>query len=146
MTIEDKLRNLINKRYGNMKAFANVADIKYSTLAAIMKRGILNSTIGNIFDLCRALNISVDALIEGKIIDYPKYDYPEDIRVNDLPDLIEAYIYYFQRNYECTLDHVQLTEDEMDFFIDGVNLLFDQIRAKRYRKEMEEKKKLGDKE
>ena len=143
MTTEEKLRNLIIKRYGNMKAFAGVANIKYSTLAAIMKRGILNSTIDNISALCQALNISMDALIDGNIIDYPKYEYPEDVKVNDLPDLIETYIYYFQRNYECTLDHEQLTSEEMDFFVDGVNLLFDQIRAKRYRKEMEEKKKIG---
>lgn len=146
MTTEEKLRNLIIKRYGTLKAFAEEAGIKYSTLAAIIKRGILNSTIDNIFVLCHTLNISVDALINGKIIDYPKYEYPEDIKVNDLPDLIESYIYYFERNYVCTLDQVQLSTEEMDFFIDGVNLLFDQIRAKRYRKEMEEKKKLGIKE
>lgn len=142
MTIEDKLRKLINTRYGNMKAFAKYADIKYSTLAAIMKRGVMNSTIDSIFALCDALNISVDALIKGNIIEYPKYDYPEDLRVNDLPDLIDAYVSYFEKNFECTLDHVPLTTEEMDFFISSVNLIFDQLRAKRFRKEQEEKQNL----
>ena len=132
MSLEEKLKKLIISRYGNVKAFAEHAGIKYTTLAAIMKRGIRNSTIENVFSLCHALNISVDALAEGKIIELPQNDMPDCGRVNDLPDLINAYVSYFESNYECTLDDQILTAEEMNYFIEGINYLFDQMRTKRY--------------
>lgn len=131
MTIEEKVRDLIIRRYGTMKAFAEYAGIKYTTLAAIMKRGFMNSTIDNVFTLCNALNISVDALIKGQIITLPEEDLPKEQQANDLPDLMEAYIYHIQKTHDCTLDEEPLSVAEFEYFSKNIDMVFDQMRAKR---------------
>lgn len=131
MTLEEKLKDLIIRRYGTMKAFAEYAGIKYTTLAAIMKRGIMNSTIDNIFTLCHALNISVDALAKGQIIPLPEEDLPKEQQVNDLPDLVDAYVYHIQNNHECTLDDKPVTQEELEYFFKSIDMVFDQMRARR---------------
>lgn len=67
MTIEDELRNLIIERYGNLKAFSNQTGIKYTTLHSVLTRGVSKAGVNTICSICKALNISADALAEGKI-------------------------------------------------------------------------------
>ena len=133
MTTEDRLKALIIDNYGSVKHFSEVANLPYQTVISILNRGIMNAGVQNIIDMCKELDLSVDALVEGKLIRNAPID-PDKVReVNDLYDLIEAYVFYYETYGSCTLDGKPLTVEEMDMFIDGVNIIIDQIRAKRLR-------------
>jgi hypothetical protein len=67
MTTEEKLKDYILMRYKSIREFTQVADIPYTTMDSIFKRGIENSSISNIMKICKVLNISVDALADGEL-------------------------------------------------------------------------------
>lgn len=67
MSSEEKLRSEILSRYESMYQFAASINMPYSTLDSIFKRGLENASIRNILKICNALEISADALAEGKI-------------------------------------------------------------------------------
>lgn len=69
MTIEEKLKDHILTRYKSVREFTIEANIPYTTLDSIFKRGIGNSSVSNVIKICRALNISADKLADG-IIDF----------------------------------------------------------------------------
>lgn len=83
MTIEDELRQLIVAKYGTLTNFGNKIGMSQSTLSTIFKRGIQKTSITRIFKICDELEISSDALAEGRIIpkeifdskEYTEYDY-----------------------------------------------------------------------
>lgn len=68
MTTEEKLKDLILKRYHSVREFTISANIPYSTLDSIFKRGIGNSSVINVIKICKALGISADALADGEIV------------------------------------------------------------------------------
>ena len=67
MTIEQKIKKLIVEKYGSMTAFSKEVGIANSTLSTILSRGINKAGINNIFKICKALDISADALATGEI-------------------------------------------------------------------------------
>lgn len=67
MTIEEKLKELILNRYHSIREFTIQHDIPYTTMVSIFKRGVDNSSLTNIIKICKALNISADALADGEI-------------------------------------------------------------------------------
>ena len=67
MSIEEKLKDLILRRYHSVREFTISADIPYSTLDSIFKRGIGNSSVTNVIKICKVLGISADALADGEI-------------------------------------------------------------------------------
>jgi hypothetical protein len=129
MTIEEYLKSMIISRYGNVKAFATHAGIKYSSLAAILKRGIMNANIENVFALCSALNISVDALAIGKIVSLPQKDVPEDQRIINLEEFLGKL--FENETMPPVLDGVPLSEDEMNSLLEQCELLIDVLRIRR---------------
>jgi transcriptional regulator with XRE-family HTH domain len=133
MSVEENLKEMICREYGSIRQFAQKIDVKYSTVMAILRRGVKNSNIDNVIKICHELNISVDALAHGKIVMLPHIKATYSTEVNELPELINAYIAFYENNVECTLDYIPLTVDEMDFFTEGVNFLFEQIRNLRRR-------------
>lgn len=66
--LEEKIRKLIIEKYGFVRQFAFKIDVPYTTVDTILKRGIDNSNVGNVIKMCKALNISVESLIDGKEI------------------------------------------------------------------------------
>ena len=68
MTTEEKLKDLILKRYNSIREFSITTDIPYTTLDSILKRGIGNSSVTNVIKICKALGISTDALADGEIV------------------------------------------------------------------------------
>lgn len=68
MTIEDKLKELILSQYKSIRQFSIAVGIPYGTVVSILKRGIVNASIGNIITICKHFGISVDGLANGKII------------------------------------------------------------------------------
>lgn len=68
MTTEEKLKELILTRYHSIREFTIKAEIPYSTLDSIFKRGIGNSSVTNVIKICKVLGISADALADGEIV------------------------------------------------------------------------------
>ena len=66
--LEENLRELIINKYGSIRQFAFNIKIPYTTVDSILKRGIDNSNVGNVIKICKALNISLDNLIDSKEI------------------------------------------------------------------------------
>lgn len=65
--IEQELRDLICSRYKSVRAFAEAADLPYTTVDSILKRGIEKATVKSIIKLCQTLNIDTDELAAGRI-------------------------------------------------------------------------------
>ena len=68
MTIEEQLKALILSKYKSVKAFADAVGLKNSTVASMLSRDMMNTSIGNVLTICKALGISADGLGEGKIV------------------------------------------------------------------------------
>lgn len=65
--IEEELKQYILQRYKSIKEFASVANIPYTTLDSILKRGVGKANVLNIIRLCNALEIDTQALAQGVI-------------------------------------------------------------------------------
>lgn len=65
--VEEELKQYILQRYKSIKEFASVADIPYTTLDSILKRGVGKANVLNIIRLCDALEIDTNALAQGVI-------------------------------------------------------------------------------
>lgn len=82
--LEDKLKELIVEKYGSVRQFALKIDIPYTTVDSILKRGIDNSNVGNVIKMCKALDISIDNLLDNKeIIFNLSFDNGETIIVEE---------------------------------------------------------------
>ena len=88
MTIEDKLKKLILARYRSIREFTLVIDMPYSTLDSIFRRGIGNSSVTNVIKICKALEISADALAEGEIISASEYDRSRPIHTREIREIL----------------------------------------------------------
>lgn len=74
MTIEDELKEYILSRYQSLREFTQSADMSYSTVDSVLKRGVGNSSVNTIIKICKVLGISVDALADGKITPINTYE------------------------------------------------------------------------
>lgn len=64
--LENKLKELIIEKFGSIRQFSLKIDIPYTTVDSILKRGIDNSNVGNVIKMCKALNLSIDNLLDNK--------------------------------------------------------------------------------
>lgn len=65
--VEQELRELIISKYKSVKAFSEEANLPYTTVDSILKRGVERANVKNIIKLCQALHIDTDALADGRI-------------------------------------------------------------------------------
>ena len=130
MTIEDKLKNHILKRYKSIRQFSQAIDMPYSTIDGILKRGILNSGVNNVISVCNALDISADELISGRIVAAKSRIHFNTV-LTDLDDAVK----YFRMNLdECkniTIGGVPLSEEDAVRILDSVELTIELIRRTR---------------
>lgn len=84
MTIEEKLKKYILKKYNSIREFTIAIDLPYSTMATILKRGIANSNVNNIIKICQALEISADELAAGNIVPTQPADDQKTISVENV--------------------------------------------------------------
>lgn len=84
MTIEEKLKDYILKKYSSMREFTIDIGLPYSTMATILKRGIANSNVNNIIKICQALGISADELAAGNIVPVPVSEEHDEIAIEDV--------------------------------------------------------------
>lgn len=66
--LEEKLKNLIIEKFDSVRQFALKIDVPYTTVDSILKRGLDNSNVGNVIKMCKALDISIDNLLDNKKI------------------------------------------------------------------------------
>lgn len=86
MTIEEKLKDYIKSKYGNIRAFTLATGVPYPNIDSLLRRGIGGVTWNTVLMVCNALNIDVDALADGEII-FKKQDRVES---TDLAELLPA--------------------------------------------------------
>lgn len=67
---EDALRNLINDRYGSLRAFTEQAGLPYMTVYNMLKRGITSSKTENVTAFYNALNIDWRSMGDFSSPDY----------------------------------------------------------------------------
>lgn len=128
MTIEDRLQALILSKYPTIKAFADACNIKYSTMLAILQRGIDNTGVSNLIAICKTLGITVDGLARNEI-EYNTID----------PNLI-AFRTEQNRLFNMMLDgkiHIDgevLSDEELRLIDDMISAAADIVRTRRDRK------------
>lgn len=63
MNREEYLKNLIEIKYGNVKAFSEHIKLPYTTIRSILDRGIMNAKMENIIKICDGLGIYPEDLV-----------------------------------------------------------------------------------
>lgn len=124
MTIEEKLKEYILVKYKSIREFTLSAGIPYSTVDAILKRGVMNASIGNILKICSALNISADELANGNIV--PVENKSEKIDVEKM--LID---YKLNDRIVLELDGLELSDDELLLLSDSMEVSIGIIKRRR---------------
>ena len=133
MTIEDKLKNLIISKYGNLSNFSKEVDMPNSTLATIMKNGIHKANVTNIIKICKTLGISTDELAKNRIVPVTS-DSKNEFKLKELRDIYN----YFKLNLKTykgyTLDGFALDKEDIDVYLDAMELTLEFIKRKKERK------------
>lgn len=130
MTIEEKIKQYILDRYSSMLEFTQTHDLKHSTVATILKRGIANSSLANVMKICKALGISADELAEGRII--PKVDYVADdnhllLEVNDIISDTKARLLHYD---DLTLNGKPVSDDTKKAIVQGIEISMELAKKK----------------
>lgn len=119
---EKELKEYIEQKYGNIRAFALEIDIPYTTMRSILERGLMNAKAENVFKICKKLNIKPEDLLcdiqykpnlqnnfhklenivgrldkprQEKVLSYAKAQLEEQMDV----EVHEAAVQYFVYNY-----------------------------------------------
>ena len=131
MTIENKLKRYIMDRYSSLREFTIESDIPYSTVNAILKRGIANSSLSNVSKICKALNISLDELEHNRIVPLDNIETSnESVELNNI---VQLYKFKLQKLENITLDDIPLEENEREFIIDSIDIMIEQLKKRRDR-------------
>ena len=111
---EVRLKNLIIEKYGSVRQFSFKIDVPYTTVDSILKRGIDNSNVGNVIKICKALNISIDTLLDNKDIVRANDIIKDNNLVDDKPiNELDQYKILFDKDS-------RLTPEQKEFFIDMI--------------------------
>lgn len=134
MTIEEKLKSLILERYGSVATFTKKIEMANSTFATIMKNGIHKANISSIIKICKELDISADELAQDRIV-------PNGIKLKSQTHMTELneIIQFTKMNIltysDLTLDGELFTEEELNTFVDAMDLTVELIRRRRERQQ-----------
>lgn len=79
MQAEERIKELIIAKYGNVRAFAKESGISYTTVRSILERGIMNAKAENVFKICHLLGISPDTVADWGISNEQQQQSPHDI-------------------------------------------------------------------
>lgn len=66
--IENKLKQYILTKYKSIRAFTQAAEIPYSTVDSMIKKGIDGTGINTISKICKTLSIELESLASGRIV------------------------------------------------------------------------------
>ena len=135
MTTEEKLKEKILEEYKTLKNFVDHTTLKYSTVDSILKRGIMNSNVQNIIEICKVLNISTDELAKGNIVEVTE----------EKPNIeVTAEVKRLRRlaAYAMALNGHKLSEEEKNELFDNFDLVVNMMEKKIERKKSEVKSKI----
>ena len=130
MTTEDKLKELILNRYHSIREFTIENDIPYTTIHSIFKRGIGNSSVTNIIKICKALNISVDALADGEIVPLKKQPSKCINDMIEVEDLLDDTKDILTRSGFVTLNGKPMGVNQIDSIIDAMDIGVEMAKKK----------------
>ena len=130
MTIEEKLKKHILTNYKSIREFVQTAGLPYSTVDGILKRGIANSSIGNVLKICKALEISADELANGNIVPAIKEE-PRHFILSDLAKTLEFVKTHQEEFEDLTIDGQTLSPFELETILNSLNLSISIIRDHR---------------
>lgn len=136
MTIEDKLKDLIISKYGNLSNFSKEINMANSTLATIMKNGIHKANVTNIIKICKKLGISTDELARNKIVPVT-VDLKSEYKMRELRDILKYYKLNLKSYQGCTIDGYPIDKYDAEILLDAMELALEFIKRK---KEREQKK------
>lgn len=124
MTTEEKLKELILKRYHSIREFTISIDIPYTTMDSIFRRGIGNSSVTNVIKICKALKISVDALADGEIEPLKERsqtskDISESVEVNEILDDTKDRLTHYG---SVTLNGIPIGKAGIESIIDAIDV------------------------
>lgn len=138
MTIEEELKNLILTRYNSLREFTIDIDMAYSTMDSIIRRGIQNATLTNVFKICKALNISADALERGEIVPVSTKTNSNNAKKDNRNKEITKIINETKRqllNPDCLLlDGKPVDADSVQSLVDAIDIGVEMIRRKNTKK------------
>ena len=117
MNVEERLKELIIKRYGTMKDFTDYIGIPNSPFANIMRRGVRNANVLTIIKICQALGISTDALAEGMIVPIEREE-PKQTKIEDILDETKRKLL---NGHKLTLDGKPVTQYEILQIVNAVD-------------------------
>lgn len=130
MNIEEKLKALILRRYNSIREFTIAIGIPYTTIDSIFKRGIKNSSVSNVIKICKALNISADALADGEIV--PLKSTPTNFTNRiEIKDILSDVVDILSQSDNLTLDGKPILRNEVDSIIDAMEVGVEIARKKR---------------
>lgn len=87
-TAENRIKEIIISRYGNLKKFCELINMPWTTLDSILKRGFANSNITNVMKISHELKVDTESLASGKVIDCVG---KQEIEKNEPPKIIQYY-------------------------------------------------------
>lgn len=129
MTLEGKLKAMIQREYGSVQAFANAAGLKNTTVFSILNRGVNNASVTNIIAMCHTLGISTDELAEGRITPVIK-DIKQGAKMTDLEEIIEYTKANISTYSDLTYKGNPLTEDAKCMLVDALDLCMEFINRR----------------
>ena len=126
MTTEEKLKELILKRYNSIREFTIAIDMPYTTMDSIFRRGIGNSSVSNIIKICKALNISADALADGEIAPSKPHTITKVDGALEVTEILDSARDLLTHSEKVTLDGSPITQSGIESIFDamevGVNI------------------------
>ena len=132
MTIEEKIKDLIISRHKSLRAFVHTTDLSYSTVDSILRRGVANSSLTNVFKLCDALEISADELGNNKIV--PKNtNIQRRSHMTEINDIISYTKRNIQEYDDLTIDGEPMTQNEIEMLLDALDIGIGIIKRNRAR-------------
>ena len=136
MTIEDKLKDLIISKYGNLSNFSKEINMANSTLATIMKNGIHKANVTTIIKICKALGISTDELARDRIVPIT-IDPKNEFRMREMRDVLKYYKMNLKSYDGCTVDGYPIDKHDAEMLLDAMDFALELIKRKKEREASE---------
>lgn len=125
MSTEDKLKEYILEKYKSLREFVMIADMSYSTVDSILKRGIDNSSISNVMKICKVLDLSVDELAEGRLTPIKRDYYVQDVGIvetEDISQILENTKKRLTHYTNLTLDGKKVDRNTVSTIIQAIDI------------------------
>ncbi len=127
MTIEEKLKSYILTKHKSIREFVKCAGLPYSTVDGILKRGIANSSIGNVLKICKALQISADELANGMIVPMSNKA-SRHAFFTEIPEMLEYMRNHADEYIDLTVDGQPLNQVEWETMLNSLTLSVSFVR------------------